>query len=74
MADKTEPVACAAGDEMVDEVVERLLGKAGASGTALLGEGGLLTEITSVPRGSEAAWKDRPSARSPPGPAGGGDS
>ncbi|MEU4173026.1 IS256 family transposase [Streptomyces sp. NPDC026665] len=30
---------------MVDEVVERLLDKAGASGAALLGEGGLLTEI-----------------------------
>ncbi|MFF4257464.1 transposase, partial [Streptomyces sp. NPDC001663] len=31
---------------MVDEVVERLLDKADASGAALLGEGGLLTEIT----------------------------
>lgn len=31
---------------MVGEVVERLLDKADASGAALLGEGGLLTEIT----------------------------
>ncbi|WP_251073047.1 IS256 family transposase [Streptomyces sp. ISL-43] len=31
---------------MVDEVVERLLDTADASGAALLGEGGLLTEIT----------------------------
>ncbi|MFF1344149.1 IS256 family transposase [Streptomyces sp. NPDC058290] len=47
MADKTEPGASvAAGDKMVDEVVERLLDKADASGAALLGEGGLLTEIT----------------------------
>ncbi|MFB7335690.1 IS256 family transposase [Streptomyces adustus] len=46
MADKTEPVACAAGDEMVNEVAERLLDKADACGAALLGEGGLLTEIT----------------------------
>ncbi|GAA0270312.1 hypothetical protein GCM10010302_04850 [Streptomyces polychromogenes] len=47
MADKTEPVAsAAAGDKMVDEVVKRLLDKADASGAALLGEGGLLTEIT----------------------------
>nr|WP_234391974.1 transposase [Streptomyces sp. WM6378] len=46
MAEKTEPVAAATGDAMVDEVVERLLDKADASGAALLGEGGLLTEIT----------------------------
>ncbi|MFI6007028.1 IS256 family transposase [Streptomyces sp. NPDC051366] len=46
MADKMEPVASTAGDTMVDEVVERLLDKADASGAALLGEGGLLTEIT----------------------------
>ncbi|WP_406292154.1 hypothetical protein [Embleya sp. NBC_00896] len=31
---------------MVDEVVERLMARADASGAALLGEGGLLTEIT----------------------------
>ncbi|WP_406369665.1 transposase [Streptomyces sp. NBC_00647] len=46
MADKTEPVASTAGDEMVNEVAGRLLDKADASGLALLGEGGLLTEIT----------------------------
>ncbi|MFF2386277.1 IS256 family transposase [Streptomyces sp. NPDC058108] len=46
MADKTEPVAPAAGDEMVNEVAGRLLDQADASGVALLGEGGLLTEIT----------------------------
>ncbi|MFD8638158.1 hypothetical protein ACFW9H_24900, partial [Streptomyces sp. NPDC059533] len=46
MAEKTEPVASPAEDAMVDEVVERLLDSADASGTALLGEGGLLTEIT----------------------------
>ncbi|MFD7163663.1 hypothetical protein ACFWAG_09870 [Streptomyces violascens] len=46
MADKAEPVASAAGDTMIDEAVERLLDKADASGAALLGEGGLLTEIT----------------------------
>ncbi|WUW67919.1 transposase (plasmid) [Streptomyces sp. NBC_01455] len=46
MADKDEAAASVAGDEMVGEVVERLLDKADASGAALLGEGGLLTEIT----------------------------
>lgn len=46
MADKDEAAAYVADDEMVDEVVERLLDKADASGAALLGEGGLLTEIT----------------------------
>lgn len=46
MADKDEAAASVADDEMVDEVVERLLDKADASGAALLGEGGLLTEIT----------------------------
>ncbi|MER7469080.1 hypothetical protein [Streptomyces sp. NPDC097981] len=47
MADETEPVtSMAAGDKMVDKVVERLLDRADASGAALLGEGGLLTEIT----------------------------
>ncbi|GAA2780435.1 IS256 family transposase [Kitasatospora paracochleata] len=45
MADK-EPVASAAEDVLVDEVVERLMDRADASGAALLGEGGLLTEIT----------------------------
>lgn len=46
MADKDEAAASVAGDKTVDEVVERLLDKADASGAALLGEGGLLTEIT----------------------------
>ncbi|MFF9010362.1 IS256 family transposase [Streptomyces goshikiensis] len=46
MADKSEVAASVAGDKTVDEVVERLLDKADASGAALLGEGGLLTEIT----------------------------
>ncbi|MFB7867431.1 IS256 family transposase [Streptomyces sp. NPDC056069] len=46
MADKNEAAASGAGDKTVDEVVERLLDKADASGAALLGEGGLLTEIT----------------------------
>nr|WP_257789886.1 hypothetical protein [Streptomyces sp. 3211] len=42
MAEKEEAAAAAAGDE----VVERLLDKADASGAAVLGEGGLLTEIS----------------------------
>jgi transposase-like protein len=46
MADKTEPVVGPADDVLVDEVVERLMDRADASGAALLGEGGLLTEIT----------------------------
>ena len=46
MTDKTEPVATSAGDTLVDEVVERLMDSADASGAALLGDGGLLTEIT----------------------------
>ncbi|MFI0772938.1 hypothetical protein ACH4TQ_50200 [Streptomyces sp. NPDC021218] len=37
-----EPV----GDELVDDVVERRTDRADASGTARLGESGLLTEIT----------------------------
>lgn len=32
-------------DKLVDEVVERLMDRADASGAALLGEGGLLTEV-----------------------------
>ncbi|UUU37668.1 hypothetical protein JIW86_01295 [Streptomyces sp. NBC_00162] len=46
MADKDEAAAAVAGDKTVDEVVQRLLDKADASGAALLGEGGLLTEVT----------------------------
>ncbi|MFE1987616.1 transposase, partial [Streptomyces mirabilis] len=33
-------------DKLVDEVVERLMDRADASGAALQGEGGLLTEVT----------------------------
>lgn len=33
-------------DKLVDEVVERLMDRADASGAALLGQGGLLTEVT----------------------------
>nr|WP_237297316.1 hypothetical protein [Streptomyces sp. 3211] len=44
--DKGEAAAPVSDNEMVDEVVERLLDNADASGAALLGEGGLLTEIT----------------------------
>ncbi|GAB2722720.1 hypothetical protein GCM10010442_49960 [Kitasatospora kifunensis] len=46
MADRTEPVSSVADETVVDEVVERLMERADASGAALLGEGGLLTEIT----------------------------
>ena len=46
MTDKIEPVVAPAGDALVDEVVERLMDSADASGAALLGDGGLLTEIT----------------------------
>ncbi|MFE2917067.1 IS256 family transposase, partial [Kitasatospora indigofera] len=46
MTDKIEPVVAPAGDALVDEVVERLMDRADASGAALLGDGGLLTEIT----------------------------
>ncbi|MFF8947108.1 IS256 family transposase [Streptomyces sp. NPDC014864] len=44
MSEKENPVV--EPDELVDEVVERLMDRADASGTALLGEGGLLTEVT----------------------------
>nr|BEK67254.1 IS256 family transposase [Kitasatospora purpeofusca] len=47
MTEKTVPAAAAAaGEALVGEVVERLMDSADASGAALLGEGGLLTEIT----------------------------
>jgi transposase-like protein len=46
MTEKTVPAAVAAGEALVGEVVERLMDCADASGAALLGEGGLLTEIT----------------------------
>ncbi|MEU7635811.1 IS256 family transposase [Streptomyces sp. NPDC039016] len=46
MADKESPAAEPVEDKLVDEVVERLMDRADTSGTALLGEGGLLTEVT----------------------------
>ncbi len=46
MTDKNGPVVAPAGSALVDEVVERLMDSADASGAALLGEGGLLTEVT----------------------------
>jgi putative transposase len=46
MADKETPAVEAVEQKLVDEVVERLIDLADASGTALLGEGGLLTEVT----------------------------
>ncbi|AOR36752.1 IS256 family transposase [Streptomyces fodineus] len=46
MADKETPAAEAVEQKLVDEVVERLMDRADASGAALLGEGGLLTEVT----------------------------
>ncbi|MET8957318.1 hypothetical protein ACWEO4_24575 [Streptomyces sp. NPDC004393] len=46
MNDNEIPAVELVEDKLVDEVVERLLDRAGASGAALLGEGGLLTEVT----------------------------
>ncbi|MFJ2198481.1 transposase [Streptomyces violaceusniger] len=46
MAGKEPPAAEAVEQKLVDEVVERLMDRADASGAALLGEGGLLTEVT----------------------------
>ena len=46
MTDKNGPVVAPAGSALVDEVVERLMDSADASGAALQGEGGLLTEVT----------------------------
>ena len=40
------PVGEPVEDKLVDEVVERLMDRADASGAALLGEGGLLTDVT----------------------------
>ncbi len=40
------PVREPVEDKLVDEVVERLMDRADASGAALLGQGGLLTEVT----------------------------
>jgi transposase-like protein len=46
MTDKANPAVEATGDTLVDEVVERLMDRADVSGAALLGEGGLLTQVT----------------------------
>ncbi|MFC5150075.1 hypothetical protein [Streptomyces aureoversilis] len=46
MNDKEILAVEAVADKLVDEVVERLMDRADASGAALLGEGGLLTEVT----------------------------
>ncbi|MFI6689716.1 IS256 family transposase [Streptomyces sp. NPDC050485] len=46
MNDNGIPAVEAVEDELVGEVVERLMDRADASGAALLGEGGLLTEVT----------------------------
>ena len=46
MKDDKTPIAKAVEEKLVDEVVERLMDRADASGAALLGEGGLLTEVT----------------------------
>ncbi|MFI9724678.1 IS256 family transposase [Streptomyces sp. NPDC052396] len=46
MNDKDIPAIEPVEDKLVDEVVERLMDRADASGAALLGEGGLLTEVT----------------------------
>ncbi|MGA6161003.1 IS256 family transposase [Stenotrophomonas sp. NPDC087984] len=46
MTDNDTPTAVPVEDKLVDEVVERLMDRADASGAALLGEGGLLTEVT----------------------------
>jgi putative transposase len=46
MSDSESPAVEPVDNELVDEVVERLMDRADASGAALLGEGGLLTEVT----------------------------
>jgi len=46
MNDNEIPAVESVEDRLVDEVVERLMDRADASGAALLGEGGLLTEAT----------------------------
>ncbi|MBW8706941.1 hypothetical protein MBT84_45655 [Streptomyces sp. MBT84] len=46
MNDNEIPAVESVEDRLVDEVVERLMDRADASGAALLGEGGLLTEVT----------------------------
>lgn len=44
-ADSENPPVEQVGAELVDEAAERLMDRADASGAALLGEGGLLTQI-----------------------------
>ncbi|MET8213474.1 transposase, partial [Streptomyces sp. NPDC005373] len=46
MTDNETPAVEPVEDKLVDEVVERLMDRADASGAALLGEGGLLSEVT----------------------------
>ncbi|MFE5163660.1 IS256 family transposase [Streptomyces sp. NPDC056697] len=46
MADNDTSTAVSVEDKLVNEVVERLMDRADASGAALLGEGGLLAEVT----------------------------
>ncbi|MGA5824399.1 IS256 family transposase [Kitasatospora sp. NPDC094028] len=46
MGEKEGPVVEPVDERLVDEVVERLMDRADASGAALLGEGGLLTQVT----------------------------
>ncbi|MGV9653136.1 IS256 family transposase [Streptomyces sp. NPDC003554] len=46
MNDNEIPAVESVEDRLVDEVVQRLMDRADASGAALLGEGGLLTEVT----------------------------
>ncbi|GAA3482015.1 hypothetical protein GCM10018966_065470 [Streptomyces yanii] len=46
MNDNEIPAVEPVEDKLVDEVVERLMDRADVSGAALLGEGGLLTEVT----------------------------
>jgi transposase-like protein len=46
MSEKEGPAVEPVDERLVDEVVERLMDRADASGAALLGEGGLLTEVT----------------------------
>ncbi|MEV6655189.1 hypothetical protein [Streptomyces sp. NPDC051219] len=43
MTDNENPAVEPVEDKLVDDVVERLMDRADASGAALLGEGGLLT-------------------------------
>ncbi|MEV0536311.1 transposase [Kitasatospora sp. NPDC050463] len=46
MGENEGPVVEPVDERLVDEVVERLMDRADASGAALLGEGGLLTQVT----------------------------